>query len=123
MLRLTGKQIFRLFIFLKKTSRKSDKTKRYFWLNCFPHLPLTRKAKGVRMGKGTGKLQLWFTVIIPGTVLVEFTNLRIGRSKYFFHQLAHKFATPLKFLSKTSKPVTFKSSTNLTIFATQFYLN
>ena len=54
--RFTGKQIFRFFIFLKKSSRKSDRTKRLFWLNAFPHLPLTRKAKGVRMGKGTGKL-------------------------------------------------------------------
>ena len=75
------------------------------------------------MGKGTGKLQSWFTIIKPGTMFIEFTNLRIGRSKYFFCQLKHKFASPIRFISKTSKQVTFKSSTNLTLSATQFYLN
>ena len=55
-LSLTAKQIFRINLFLKKSSRKSEKTKRSFWLNTFPHLPLTKKVKGSRMGKGIGKL-------------------------------------------------------------------
>ena len=55
-LRLPAKQIFKIKIFLKKAIKRSDYTKRLVWFNTFPHLPLSRKAKGVRMGKGTGKL-------------------------------------------------------------------
>jgi ribosomal protein L16/L10AE len=55
-LRLTGRRIFRLKIFLKKAARKPDITKRRVWFNAFPHTPLTKKGKGLRMGKGIGKL-------------------------------------------------------------------
>ena len=54
--RISAKKIFRLNLFLKRSSRKSDRTKRAFWLSVFPHLPLSRKPKGMRMGKGAGKL-------------------------------------------------------------------
>ena len=42
--------------FLKKSSRKFDKTLRYMWFHVFPHIPITRKVEGSRMGKGKGKL-------------------------------------------------------------------
>ena len=122
-LQLTSKQIFRFFIFLKKTSRKTDKTKRQFWFNVFPHLPLTRKPKGVRMGKGIGKLSLWFTKIRPGTLLVEFTNLRLGRAKYFSRQLTFKLNTPSILISETSKNIKLYGSKSLNVTATPFYLN
>ena len=53
---VSAKRIFRLNLFLKRSSRKSDITNRAFWLSVFPHLPLSRKSKGMRMGKGAGKL-------------------------------------------------------------------
>ncbi len=55
-LRMSSKQIFRLKVFLKKAVRKPDITKRLVWFNTFPHMPLTKKPKGMRMGKGAGKL-------------------------------------------------------------------
>lgn len=54
-LRLHSKRMFRLKLFLKRAVRKVDKTRRYLWFNLFPHLPLTKKVKGSRMGKGSGK--------------------------------------------------------------------
>ena len=54
--RISAKKIFRLKLFLKRSSRKSDITKRSFWTPVFPHLPLSKKPKGMRMGKGVGKL-------------------------------------------------------------------
>ena len=54
---LTAFQIFRYKLFLKRASRKPDVTRRFVWFNAFPHLPLTRKPNGVRMGKGKGKLE------------------------------------------------------------------
>ena len=53
---VTGKQIFRYKIFLKKAVKRSDKTLRKIWFNLFPHLPLSKKVAGSRMGKGKGKL-------------------------------------------------------------------
>lgn len=87
---LTSNHLFRLKLFLKRASRKSDYTKRFVWLHAFPHLPLTKKPTGTRMGKGKGKLECWFTNVTNGVIFVEFRNLRIGRSKYFMKQLTHK---------------------------------
>ena len=58
-LRINSKKIFRIKLFLKKGSRKSDNTRRRVWFNAFPHLPLTKKVVGARMGKGKGKLSIW----------------------------------------------------------------
>jgi ribosomal protein L16/L10AE len=54
---LSAAQIFRFKLFLKKAVKKSDKTRRFAWLLAFPHLPLTKKPNGIRMGKGKGKLE------------------------------------------------------------------
>lgn len=117
---LTGQQIFRFKLFLKRASRKSDRTRRFVWFNAFPHLPLTRKPLNVRMGKGKGKLEAWFTNVSGGTTLVEFKNLRKGRSSYFMKQMTHKLGVPTKHLFatenlhfsfpiRTSKKIFFKT--------------
>lgn len=87
---LTSNQLFRFKLFLKRAMKKSDKTKRFVWFHAFPHLPLTRKPNGVRMGKGKGKLECWCTNVPGGTILVEFKNLRRGRADYFITQMTHK---------------------------------
>jgi large subunit ribosomal protein L16 len=57
-IQLSSKHLSKFKLFLKRAVRKSGKTKRFFWFKAFPHLPLTRKAVGSRMGKGKGKLDL-----------------------------------------------------------------
>ena len=57
-LRLTSRHIFRFKLFLKKGSKRVDKTYRKLWFNIFPTLPLTKKVLGSRMGKGKGKLSI-----------------------------------------------------------------
>jgi large subunit ribosomal protein L16 len=54
---LTSNQLFRFKLFLKRAVKKSDYTRRFVWFLAFPHIPLTRKPNGVRMGKGKGKLE------------------------------------------------------------------
>jgi len=54
---LTAIQIFRFKLLLKRASRKSERTRRFVWFSAFPHLPITRKPNGIRMGKGKGKLE------------------------------------------------------------------
>nr|QPL15912.1 ribosomal protein L16 [Strombidium sp.] len=89
-LKLYSKQIFRFKLFLKKGAKRADKTKRQVWFNMFPHLPLTRKVSGSRMGKGKGKLSGWVSVVTTKTNLFEFKNLRIGRAYYYLNQMRYK---------------------------------
>ena len=95
-LRINSKKLFRLKLFLKKSARKSDKTARKAWLNAFPHLPLTKKPLGSRMGKAKGKLSIWCTQLYVGTVLIEFKNLRIGRVLYYTRQVSFRVKSQLK---------------------------
>ena len=91
---VSSKGFFRLKLFLKKSVRKSDVTKRAFWLALFPHLPLSKKPKGMRMGKGVGKLSTWHTLVSGGTLLLEFKNLRKGRALYYANQVTKRLTIP-----------------------------
>lgn len=104
-LRLNSKQIFRLKIYLKKSVRKSDFTKRKVWFNSFPHLPLSKKSKGIRMGKGVGKLSIWFSQVSAGVFLLEFKNLRFGRVVFFSKQVATRLAVRTKIVNTMSRPL------------------
>ena len=96
-LRISSKSFFRLKLFLKRSIRKSDRTKRLVWLALFPHLPLSKKPKGMRMGKGVGKLATWHTVVSGGTFLIEFKNLRKGRAAYYTKQVSRRLSVPTQF--------------------------
>ena len=103
-LRLNNKHIFRIKLFLKKSSRRADKTSRTVWFNLFPHLPLSKKVEGSRMGKGIGKLAAWVVELPSGLNIFEFKNLRFGRAQYFIKQISYKL--PVK--SKTNLSPNFK---------------
>lgn len=115
---LTANQLFRFKLFLKRSAKKSDRTRRFVWFHAFPHLPLTQKPNGVRMGKGKGKVECWFTSVPGGTMLIEFQNLRKGRASFFISQMTHKLGIPTKpifainnylnFPLKNSKRVCFR---------------
>ena len=115
-LNITGKQIFRLNLFLKRSSKKAERTKRQFWLNLFPHLPLTRKVKGSRMGKGVGKLTAWFSRIPGGLFITEFKHLRPGRAKYFSSQLELKLSAKVNYFYTSSKPSYLGKKFNLRVY-------
>lgn len=108
--RISAKRVFRLKLFLKRSSRKSDWTKRSFWVAVFPHLPLSRKPKGMRMGKGAGKLSTWYTQIRSGRSIVEFKNLRLGRAAYFSKQVAHKLPVPSAFCELPTRNIKLTGS-------------
>lgn len=100
-LRLNSKKIFRVKLFLKKSAKRSDKTRRRVWLNVFPHIPLTKKVIGSRMGKGKGKLSIWSIGLKTGHLLIEFKNLRIGRALYYIRQSQFKLKSSLKVVRST----------------------
>lgn len=100
-LRMSSRQIFRMKVTLKKAIRKPDHTRRYVWFNTFPHMPLTKKPKGMRMGKGIGKLNAWQSQLKGNSFIFEFKNLRPGRAVKFFNKLRVKFPIPTTVLFKS----------------------
>lgn len=117
----TATHLSRFKLFLKRASRKGDKTKRKMWFNLFPHLPLTKKAANVRMGKGKGKLKTWFTRMRGGSVLVEYKNLRYGRAIYFFSQLSHKLGVPTSKIFSNTFFFNFPLRSDKKIFSRSFW--
>tara|TARA_B100000787_G_C16104879_1_gene255326 strand:- start:270 stop:758 length:489 start_codon:yes stop_codon:yes gene_type:complete len=103
---INSKKMFRLKLFLKKSARRADKTSRKVWVNTFPHLPLTKKVIGSRMGKGKGKLSIWFNKLSTGVILIELRNLRRGRAVHFLSQTQNK-------LKSTSRIIFSKPSENI----------
>lgn len=63
--RLIGKQI----------KRKIDKEKRKAYIKIFPYKGLSKKPKGVRMGKGKGKIHYRIAPITKGEIFVETKNI------------------------------------------------
>lgn len=107
-LRMSAKRIFRLKVYLKKAVKKPDLTKRRVWFNIFPHMPLTKKPKGTRMGKGSGKLNTWAVHLGGGAFILEFKNLRPGRARYFFKKVVTKITVPTTVTFKSLRVFTVK---------------
>ena len=109
---VSNKQVFRYKLLLKKAAKRSDKTSRKVWFNLFPHLPLTRKVEGSRMGKGKGKLAGWVAKLSPGPCMFEFKNLRTGRAKYYCRQVMYRLPVKSCFIKSFDKqiPLILKNS-------------
>lgn len=119
-IRILSKAIYRYKLLIKKGAKRVDKTKRFVWIYLFPHLPLTRKVVGSRMGKGKGKLAGWFLELPAGVILFEFKNLRYGRSIYFCKEMSHRLFTKIRVVTSTSTlvvlPINSKYRINYNIF-------
>ena len=102
-LRLQSRHIFRFKLVLKKSARKADKTSRKSWMTAFPHLPLSKKVEGSRMGKGKGKLAGWVSELSTGVILFELKNLRPGRATYFINQIKHRLPVKSKLMMHYTK--------------------
>lgn len=87
---INSKKIVKLKLFFKKINKKQDKTKRYTLFKIFPYYPLTKKPQGLRMGKGTGKLNGWFAKVKSGSSLIEFKGIRSGRAQLYYNQFKIK---------------------------------
>ena len=99
-LKLNSQKMFRVKLLLKKGARRSEKTSRKLWFLAFPHLPLTKKVLGSRMGKGKGKPHSWVTCVKVTNVLFELKCLRHGRLVYFSNQIALRLGAKHKLIIK-----------------------
>ena len=73
------------------------------------------------MGKGVGKLSLWYTQLYAGTVVVEFKNLRLGRMRFFTKQLIAKFPVPARIINTQSTQINVTSLRRTTSRISNFY--
>ena len=80
---LVSKHYLKIKHYLKKLNKKAEKTKRYVYFRSFPSFPLSKKPQGLRMGKGSGKLNSWFSKIRCGSPLIETKGVRYGRVLFF----------------------------------------
>jgi len=118
---MSSRQIFRLKVFIKKAVKKPEITKRLVWFNMFPHMPLTKKPKGMRMGKGAGKLNAWQIQTCGGVFIFEFRNLRLGRAVHFFKTIATKIPTQTVVKFASTKIIKLAGSKSLNTRLTTFW--
>ena len=70
------------------------------WIRIFPHVPVTRKPVGVKMGKGKGSPEYYVAKVKPGTVLFEISSVSEELAKEAMRLAAHKLPVRTKFISK-----------------------
>jgi large subunit ribosomal protein L16 len=65
--RLVSNQIEAARRCITRTMKRAGK----MWIRVFPHIPVTGKALGVRMGGGKGSIDYWMCRVRPGLILFE----------------------------------------------------
>jgi len=64
------------------------------YIRIFPDKPVTKKPSETRMGKGKGAVEYWVSVVKPGRVIFEVTNVTEDQAKEAFRLAGHKL--PIK---------------------------
>ena len=70
------------------------------WINIFPHMPLTKKSIGTRMGKGKGAVEAWVAVVKEGKVLFEIAGVDEAVAREALRLASHKLPIKTKFVTK-----------------------
>lgn len=75
--RITKSEIEAIDLAMKRILKKTVVKSKAF-LRIHPHINITKKALGVRMGKGKGDIDTTITRIKPGSILIEWENAEIS---------------------------------------------
>ena len=70
------------------------------WINIFPHMPLTKKPLGTRMGKGKGNVEAWVAVVKEGKILFEIAGVSEEVAREALRLASHKLPIQTKFVTK-----------------------
>jgi len=81
-------------------SRKLKKTAGKLWINIFPHIPVTSKAVGVRMGKGKGAVDYWTSQVRPGQIVLEISGVSPILAKNILLKASFKLPIRTKIISR-----------------------
>ncbi|MBQ3436314.1 MAG: 50S ribosomal protein L16 [Bacilli bacterium] len=93
---ITANQIEAARIAMTRYMKRGGKV----WINIFPHLPLTTKGIGVRMGKGKGSVDKWVAVVKEGKIMFEIAGVSEEVAREALRLAAHKLPVATKFVKK-----------------------
>lgn len=70
------------------------------WIRIFPHVPITRKALGLKMGGGKGNPEFFVAKVKAGTVLFEMKGVDETIAREAMRLAAHKLPVKTKFIMR-----------------------
>lgn len=70
------------------------------WIRIFPHVPITRKALGLKMGGGKGNPEFFVAKVKAGTVLFEMKGVQPEVAREAMRLAAHKLPVKTKFIMR-----------------------
>lgn len=89
-----------VFEAVRKIIRKKTKKLGTLKVNGFPYIPITKKAIGLRMGKGVGSIELWVFPVKKGRILFELIDVPLEIGRIALKAAAHKLNLPTKIILK-----------------------
>ncbi len=70
------------------------------YIRIFPDKPITKKPQEVRMGKGKGAVEYWVSVVKPGRVMFEVSNVSEEQAREAFRLASHKLPIKTKMVKR-----------------------
>ncbi len=70
------------------------------WIRIFPHIPVTRKPLGLKMGGGKGNPEFFVAKVKAGTVLFEMKGVPEEVAREAMRLAAHKLPVKTKFIKR-----------------------
>jgi large subunit ribosomal protein L16 len=70
------------------------------WIRIFPHVPVTRKALGLKMGGGKGNPEFFVAKVKNGTVLFEMKGVDEETAREAMRLASHKLPVKTRFVKR-----------------------
>jgi large subunit ribosomal protein L16 len=70
------------------------------WIRIFPHIPVTRKPVGLKMGMGKGNPEFFAAKVKAGTVLFEMKGVEEDVAREAMRLASHKLPIKTKFIKR-----------------------
>ena len=94
--RITARQIEAARRTISRRIKRGGK----IWIRIFPHIPVTRKPLGLKMGGGKGAPEFWVAKVKAGTVMFEMKGVEEEVAREAMRLAAHKLPVKTKFIKR-----------------------
>jgi len=95
--RITAKQIEAARKAIRHTLKRAGDLR----IRIYPDIPVTKKPKEVRMGKGKGSIEYWAAIVKPGRMIFELGGkVSNGLAKYALHRGSVKLPVATRYVSR-----------------------
>lgn len=85
---------------VRKTISRYTKKIGKLWIKIFPDKSITARAKESRMGSGKGSVEYWVSVVKPGMILFELSNVPKSLAEKALKIASYKLPIKTKIISK-----------------------